>query len=196
MPQSKPICVAQSRLHNPLRSRRPLIRWGRSQGLTTGSFSLYCSDDLGYCNESFRLLWTRYGVVCGSSLIPGTPIGGFLQGSGDHLKADLAGLGLRIEPEDVSQARASLRELAPIGEFARQWLSEFQVKTTIAEMMVYTTAVTVGVVVIVAICATGFGDALGLFSGAIGGGPSSKKDNLSDVFSHCFDKLLRLHGEP
>lgn len=192
-PQSEPVTAVATRLHNPFKSKAPLIRWGRGERLVEGSFSFFCSHTScsGYAQESFRLVWTRYGVECARHELADSPLGGFLQIPGDHLRADLGGLSLQVEDEDISQAKCELEKLSPCAEFAAKWLLGFQTKTTVAEILGYTAFCTVGLVLVVGICAMGAGEALGGLGG-FGAGPSKTPDDFPAAFHRRANLLLQL----
>lgn len=193
-PQSEPVTAVATRLHNPLKSKAPLIRWGRSQGTTEGAFSIFCSHtgSAGYAQESFWLVWTRLGVACARKEILDTPLGGFLQFPGDHLRADLGGLSLHIEEQDVVRARGELGKLSDCGAFAAEWLTDFQTKTTVTEVLGYAAFWTVGIALVVGLCMLGAGEALSGLGAISGGGGTRKVDDFATVFRNRVSLLLAL----
>ncbi len=101
-------------VRDPTRSPDPLLFWDRGSDVS-GSFSLFAREYDGMIlSDLFEIRWTRYGVVCGSTAVSrDSPLGGFLQLPGDHLRSDLAGLSLAAPGTVPDEAAKKMEQLIP-----------------------------------------------------------------------------------
>lgn len=135
-PQGEGEPAVSTRTQNPLRTSAPLMRWSRGDRADLGSFSLFASrsGNAKDVDETFRFIWTRYGVACAVREHDSAPLGGFLQLPGDHLRTDLSGLSLHVEPEALREAYNSLARLRGPTISALAWLEGFRPLATYGEL--------------------------------------------------------------
>lgn len=135
-PQGEGEPAISTRTRNPLYTGTPLMRWSRGERADLGSFSVFSSRSrrAADVDETFRFIWTRYGVACAVREHDSAPLGGFLQLSGDHLRSDLSGLSLQVEPDTLREAYQNLGRLRKPMISSLAWLEGFRPLATYGEL--------------------------------------------------------------